>query len=232
MSVLLRIKREVYRPLMRKYIALRGNVLHLDGCRFYVDNPLILDFVKKHIYEGIYELEIRNLIKKYMEDRPTIELGASIGVVSCITNKKLTKPHMVLEANPELMDILKTHKHINRSSFEIVNAALAYEDTVSFYIQHKASAGRLEPPGKEVTVKGMRLKKLIEKLNPNEKINLIVDIEKAEVDLIENEMDILNDHVDTLFIETHPGTETVIPIISKSFDLLEEQNKVFAFKRK
>ena len=46
------------------------------------------------------------------------------------------------------------------------------------------------------------LKNVLDKFN-YEKISLVVDIEGSELELVENELDVIAEHVETLIIELH-----------------------------
>ena len=109
----------------------------LDGCTFSlqtVPDP----FTKLFLLDGRYELPERRAVKRHLKrDLPVIELGGSLGVVACITNKLLTDPtaHVVVEANPRAIPQLTLNKTSNHCAFEIVNCALAYGvDAVTFVL--------------------------------------------------------------------------------------------------
>jgi hypothetical protein len=107
----------------------------LDGCTFSLQN-IPESFTKLFLLDGRYELPERRAVQRHLRrDLPVIELGGSLGVVACITNKLLTDPtaHVVVEANPHAIPQLRLNKALNHCGFEIVNSALAYDlDAVTF----------------------------------------------------------------------------------------------------
>ena len=152
-----------------------------------------------------YESDSIELMKLIPENHlPIIELGASIGVVSCILNKKFNPvKQIVVEANPHLIDILEQNKKDNNCNFEIVNKAFSYQKECTFYI-HKSfvassEKGQASPSNTlKITVSTLTLKDLV-----NEKSILIVDIEGTEIDLINNELPLMKEKIAYVMIEFH-----------------------------
>src|SRR5262245_42251973 len=99
--------------LVGRFIELRGNRVRLHGLRLSVDNPLIQRGHKSTIAFGIYELGEIQCVRRYVRsDDAVIELGGSIGVVACLTNRMLADParHLVVEANPLLIRTLEQNR--------------------------------------------------------------------------------------------------------------------------
>ena len=79
--------------LIGRLIELTGNKITVDGVTLSVDNPQIMTMHKSSIYFGIYEIAERDLARRHIDPSlPLVEIGASIGGVSCITNKLLSDP--------------------------------------------------------------------------------------------------------------------------------------------
>jgi len=99
--------------------------------------------------KGKYEKEEIGLLNKmkFTSDDVVLELGGCLGVVSVITNKRLHKlsggipKHKVVEANPELLSILKENKSKNKATFDIVHGLVSLDSDGSFYAYDKAVAG-------------------------------------------------------------------------------------------
>ena len=138
---------------------------------------------------------------------PVVELGGCLGVVACLTNRRLMRPdrHVVVEAHPDLISVLRTNRDGNGAGFEIVHAALAYrQDRVEFHQGGNILAGRLaREGGRRFTVPAVTLTHLLN-TSAFERCTLVCDIEGAEVDLIENDSATLAERVMTLIIEWHP----------------------------
>tara|TARA_R110000772_G_scaffold254182_2_gene370075 strand:- start:2790 stop:3485 length:696 start_codon:yes stop_codon:yes gene_type:complete len=81
------------------------------------------------IKEGIYEKEEISLIKKSVTpNSKVLDLGASIGITSCVINRILENKSkmVVVEANPNLIDDLKNNRNINSLDFSIEHGAISY----------------------------------------------------------------------------------------------------------
>ena len=193
--------------LIGRLVELGGNHVKLHGLDVSVDNPLISTRHKSTLYFGLYETAEIELARRYLDpDRPTVELGGSIGVVACVTNKMLKRPanHIVVEANPVLLPLLEENRRRNDCQFTIEAVAIGYgTDTIEFTVQDHFLFGRLQSAGgRSVQVPTASLSGLIEKYG-FETINLLCDIEGAEVSLVENEAEVLRSRVKNLIMETH-----------------------------
>jgi FkbM family methyltransferase len=60
-------------------------------------------------------------------EHPVVELGAGIGVMSCVTNAVLHNPvrYVVVEANPRAIPTLRQNQDSNCCKFEMLNPALS-----------------------------------------------------------------------------------------------------------
>ena len=179
----------------------------LTASNLSVDNPLISTRHKSTLYFGIYETAEIELSRRYLDpERPTIELGGSIGVVACVTNKMLKKPsgHVVVEANPVLLPLLEENRRRNHCEFTIEAVAIGYgADTIEFTVQDHFLFGRLESQGgRRVQVPTASLGGLMDK-HGFETINLLCDIEGAEVASVEHEAGLLRRRVCNLIMETN-----------------------------
>jgi FkbM family methyltransferase len=209
-----------------KFVELSGNRVRIEGVTLSVDNPLVTTRHKGSLYFGIYENFERELSQKYIDrSLPVVEIGGSIGGVACITNKLLTDPtaHVVVECNPLVLPTLEKNRDINRCGFAIEPFALAYgSHMISFSIAtDHFMLGRLQSSGdQQVTVGTITLKTILEKYR-FKTINLISDSEGGEVEMVENEADLLRDHVKCLILETHEA-ERGPDLIAKTMRTLNE----------
>src|SRR5262249_47940482 len=83
-----------------KIVEWMGNKSGINGVTISLDNPFIATKNKGALWKGIYEEPERRLFFRHFPiDLPIIELGASIGVLACVTNRKLLNPelHIVVE---------------------------------------------------------------------------------------------------------------------------------------
>lgn len=193
--------------LVGKIVEMTGNKASLAGCTFDLDNPVIPTAMKSRFAIRRYEASELLAVQNHLRiDQPVIEFGASIGVLACITNKRLKSPqqHVVLEANPSLIPSLSRYRKENNCQFTVVQAALAYESgQTTFYPQEKFDIGSTQPSAVEsITVPTVTLRGLINRYQ-FKVCNLICDIEGSEYDLITHELLVLAEHVNLLIIEVH-----------------------------
>lgn len=193
-----------------KIVEWKGDRGFIDGLEFDLSNPHIATFLKGRFLFNTFEPGTHELIRKYLNPAlPVVEIGGCIGVSACLSNRKLrdSLKHIVIEAQPNLIDTLRKNRDSNQCDFEIIHAALAYgTDKVDFWISPKYFIGsslKAREGGKTVSVPTTTLEKII-KENQFSQISLLVDIEGAETELIRNEIHLLEQHVDTLIIEFHP----------------------------
>jgi FkbM family methyltransferase len=220
-----------------------GDQVRIDGMRFSLDNPLISCRHKSTVFFGIYEQAERKLVKRYIRScDEIIELGGSIGVVSCIANRMLedANQHLVIEANPLLLPILERNRALNSCGFAVLNAALAYGtreiafDTENHFLMGHVSSslhdGRLRVPTCT-----------LDDLTKNRKSSnmvLLCDIEGAEIDMIRNELDVLRSRFRLIIMETHPtsvgpekNASAISTLSNAGFKIVQQESDVIAFLR-
>jgi len=225
--------------LLGRFVELRGNIGTLDGCTFDLDHSVIATFLKSRFLLNSWEEEARYLFKKYQPvDLPLVELGASIGIISCITNKQLTDPeaHILVEANPRLLPIIEKNRVRNDCQFRVLNNAIAYgADEVHFSTGDRCNEGSLSSTAADITVPAITMQEILD-LTGFTKANLVCDIERAEVALVENEGRVLSDHFDWMIIEVHGperADKTRSILEDLDFELIEEfeHNHIYRNKR-
>jgi len=217
------------RWLLGKFVELQGNTGTLDGCTFDLDQPVITTFLKSRFLLNSWEEEARYLFKKYQPiDLPLIELGASIGIVSCITNKQLTDPeaHIIVEANPNLLPVLEKNRAQNDCQFTVLNKAVAYgAEEVRFNLNDdRCNEGHLSTSNDGITLPATTLQEILDTAGFT-KINMICDIEGAELALVENEGLVLSNYVDWIIVEVHGferAEKTQSILEGHNFKLIEE----------
>ena len=223
-----------------RVIELLGNRATLDGVRIRLDNPAITTDQKVAFPIGEYELAERQLLRYLPPELPLIDLGASIGVISCIANRRLKDPslHVAVEANPQLLRTLEQNRDLNDCGFNILHAALAYgADSVEFHLHSAFTSGSLGGEGEAVTVPARTLKSIAEEAR-FERFNLICDIEGGELGLINEEAGFLAERADRLMIEMHDsllGRDTVDTLDSRlkehRFQLDSRLQNVYLYRR-
>ena len=194
--------------LFGKWVELTGNRFKIDDLVFGLDHPTIRTASKSQFLFNLYEQPEIALVKKYVQpDIPIIELGGCIGVVSCVANRLLTNPtqHIVLEANPAVLDALKANRDRNGCRFRVEHAALGYASAnVEFYVNSGFMSGSsFRKTEQKIAVPAITLAQLADQ-SQFARFNLLADIEGAEIDLVEHESEILARRVHRILLETHP----------------------------
>lgn len=136
-----------------------------------------------------YEVEERQYLKKYITPNATVlELGSCIGFVSVFTNKLLNDPskHVVVEANPYLIEHIKYNRDINNSKFQVFSGAISKKKKETFSVHNLIVGGSTKrETGHKIEVNCGTFKELKSRYNLNFD-TLIMDIEGGELYISEN----------------------------------------------
>ncbi len=227
-----------------KLAELLGNNARVGGITIGMDNRFIGADIKGEIMVDGYEYQERQLIQKYLpNDEPVIELGASIGVAACMVNRRLTSPdqHVVVEANPDLMSILKKNRDMNHCQFQIIEAAIGYDSAyITFFSNEGSLTGSIyRGGGKLMRVPARTLQSIAEGAGFSH-FNLICDIEGSEIDVIDHELTFISEHVGLILVETHhftpfgeEGMRTAIEKLQKSgFEIIDKIHNNFCLQNR
>jgi FkbM family methyltransferase len=178
----------------------------LDGCRFSLDG-ISPGISRINLLAGRFEKPERRSVTRYLRrDLPVVELGGSIGVVACVTNKLLKNPtaHLVVEANPQVLPHLQQNKEANGCKFEITNRAIAYGiDSITLHPTSDICGSSVLAAGDQppVTIETARLGDLVRERGFTN-FTLICDIEGQEYEMVQHEQDILK-NASMIILETH-----------------------------
>jgi FkbM family methyltransferase len=175
------------RPAMGWWFDVSGGRFRVDGCEIEVPKDLTTRSYRAAFVTGEYEEEERELIRRLLrpEDR-VMELGACIGVVSCVTNRLLKdrKKHLVVEANPKLIPWIERNRVRNQADFTIEHCAVSRKPEVTFFIHPEYIVGgsSQQETSLPVTVRGCSLEQLNARHGPFNV--MIMDVEGAEVEVL------------------------------------------------
>ena len=213
-----------------------GGSIRIGLCLFRSDATS-----RECLVDGTYEGEERFASKRYIRrDIPVVEFGGCLGVVACLTNRRLSNRvnHVVVEANPETVPILFENRDRNRCKFTILHGAAGSEGkSVRIYIGNGAlAASSLAATDRSVEVAGITLSDIL-KSRGFDRCAFVCDIEGAEIGLIRSEMETFRSRVETFIVEYHPGINGVEPVASSrrllkdhGFEELWHQRDVFVFR--
>jgi FkbM family methyltransferase len=195
-----------------KALECRGNTIEIDGCIFSLDSPAITTESKSKFMFNQYERPEREAVRRFLDPAlPVVEFGGSIGVISCLTNRRLVAPerHVVVEANAALVPLLLRNRDRNQCRFTVLPRMVAYgsarapfyADSTNFVI---GSAIPTEARGAVDTaeVQTIDLRSILDQ-HQFERCTLICDIEGGESDLVKYESDVLRKRVTTFILEVH-----------------------------
>jgi FkbM family methyltransferase len=233
-------------PLYRRLSGVRGGTISYAGVTFDASAAPITDDVLADFLTS-YELAERILIDQHIpSDCDVLEIGAGIGFISCYVDQRLDadRDHVVVEANPELIDVIEDTKRRNGCEFEVLNAAYAVDDeSVTFAVRDQflssqtvtRSDGPQEQTQQElVTVPGVGLQQIRSRFDLDDVV-VILDIEGDEHDLIRKEAPILAVFCQMLFVELHGSTEAITESINRllesGFVQLDHHGDVYVFQR-
>jgi FkbM family methyltransferase len=195
-----------------RLVELRGNVVTVDGCKFSLDDPAVATEIKSAFLFGEYEKPEREAIRRFLDPSlPVVEFGGAVGVVSCLTNRRLSdsRRHVVVEANPALISLLRKNRDLNACGFEVLHRMVGYDGEQGDFYASRAnfltsssvpSDSRREMDATEV--KTISLRAILD-VYGFERCTLICDIEGGEADLVSSEADVLRERVPTLILELH-----------------------------
>jgi FkbM family methyltransferase len=193
-----------------RLVELSGNRIRIGALKFSVNSPGIDTAHKSTLFFGLYEIDERALVERWLpKDLPVVEFGGGLGVVACMANRIMDWPdrHVVVEANPYLLDLIATNRNLNRCSFQILNRVLAYgAETAEFSLDSSFVGSRVGgSSGSTVSVPTTSLEGILNEAG-YEQCSVVCDIEGAEIQLVEHEIDVIRRKVPFLLIELHPMT--------------------------
>ena len=178
----------------------------MDGCVFG-SRGIEVEGLRNDVINGVFETFERSAVQQYVSPRlPVVELGGCMGIVSCITNRRLKNPeaHVVVEANPKVIPLLHRNRERNHCRFEILNRAIAYgADTIAYAPSADFAGNSLnENRGTaQVSVRTIGLSDILS-THGFDRYTLICDIEGHESELVDREADAIR-RADTIILETH-----------------------------
>jgi FkbM family methyltransferase len=230
----------IHNTTVGKLVELTGNRVWIDGFKFSVDCPEVSRAHKSTLWFGLHEIEERALLHRHLPAGfPVVELGGGLGVISCLTNRKLACPaeHIVVEASPAMAKLLERNRDLNHCQFRVVNAALQYgSPTVTFVIRDTFVGSQVNgKSGTRVTVPSTTLGQIVDTSGFG-RFSLICDIEGTEADLVDHELSLIAGRAAFILAEIHPAIlgqrradQVVENLMGAGFALAERVGQNWAF---
>jgi len=195
----------ILQPLQGLLFDLKGGQFCVDDCTFVIPRELTTRTYRACFWQGSYEKEERGLIQRWIRPNDSVlELGACLGIVSCVTNKLLAEKsrHVVVEANPLCIPTLRHNKELNQAGFRVEHCAVGKPPEITFYLHPSYIVGG---NAQRVTNHPVRVpaKALIQLEHESGPFTaLIMDIEGGEQEVLEQSSDLLK-QFRILIIELH-----------------------------
>lgn len=188
-------RERLYRPFLGLIFDLQGGLFRTNGCTFRIPKDVTTRAFRSCFLESDYEKYELDLIPRYLRpDDRVLELGACIGIVSCVTNRLLSDPskHVVVEANPYCLSGLHRNRELNQCGFLIEHCAVDSSPEATFYLYPCILAGNSQRgTSRPVRLPAKSLRQLIRERGPFNV--LIVDIEGSEREVFEHSADVLKE---------------------------------------
>lgn len=185
----------------------------VEGLEFEIPYHLTHRRFRGRFPLDMYEAEERRHLKNYLDpDSTVLELGACLGVVSCLTNRLLSNPnqHVVVEAHPELAQYVERNRLKNNCLFQVEHCIISNQQENRFFIHKLITGGSTHrQTGREVNVTG----KTITELENSHQLHfdtLMMDIEGAELAFFRNFKADLS-RFRKIFVELHPFENILTP---------------------
>ena len=199
------------------FFTLFKKTFKVEGLEFFIPFKLTdLQFRSRFLSDS-YEAEERKYLKEYLpEDATVLELGSCLGIVSCLTNRLLKNKsnHVVMEANPLLIDSIRKNRDHNNCLFDIESGMISHSKENEFYIHDLIVGGSSKrKTGRKIIVNGMTIQDLEDKYNLKFD-TLVMDIEGGELDLLENHPAFFH-NFKMIFMEVHPFADILTPLEAK-----------------
>jgi FkbM family methyltransferase len=187
--------------------------MYSRGVSIDTSDATVTPHVKASLFWGFYESAEIRFVRRYLSAAyDAVELGSSLGVVSCHVRRKLRADRRLVcvEADRNLLSVLRSTLRLNacEDNVTILNGAIHYglEASVMFAAGASNIEGRLattSTKGSPFAVDAITLATVLSRGGIEGPFTLVCDIEGAEADLIQRERATL-ERCKQIIIECHP----------------------------
>jgi FkbM family methyltransferase len=246
------VARTLCHPIVGGIVAtLSRDRIRVRGLGVDTSDPAIAPSVKASLFWGFYESAESRFVRRYLlTDCDAIELGSSLGIVSCHMRRRLITDRRLVcvEANLQLLPVLEMTLRLNRcdENVTIIGGAIDYAagDHASVWFSPGASnvQGRVAPAAEEgtQTVPALTLTGVIDRAGIDGDFTLVCDIEGAEAQMIAHEREMLA-RCRQIVVELHqtvvngqviePADLVASLVRCHGFKLVDQYGPVFVFDR-
>ena len=186
-----------------------NNAIPHNDKKVYTDNDSITNKIVSYIFFNVYESSEIRYINQYLNTNyPVVELGSSLGIVAMQIASKTAQQIYSVEANPNLIPIIKNNlkknniKNCSVNNYIIANSEQQFffepgNDNTTGYI----STNRSE---KSIAIESVSLSNFLQQNHISQYV-LICDIEGAEIFIVKEDPNSL-DNCRQIIIELHDTT--------------------------
>jgi FkbM family methyltransferase len=229
-----------------------GDRIPARGMRVHTDNPRVANETKAALFWGIYERAEIDFVRRHLDgDLDVVELGGSIGVLSCAILRGMVDSAklVTVEADPALTGLLEQNLASNHPGrrYSVLQQAVSYTaapgSTVDYSVGERNVSGHVVGSGdaERGTLRSVPATTLSRILAEHEVEDyaLVADIEGAEVQILLHDVASLA-RCREILIELHQtevdGTlftveDLVDRIEGLGFRLVDRYGTVCAFRR-
>lgn len=177
-----------------------------EGMSFEIPRHLTTRIHRARFFLDTHEKQERAIVKRYINGNCTVlELGACLGVVSCLINRLIVDPknHVAVEANPALIPILEANRNRNACAFRVVHGLVSKTSDGEFYLDDCiVVSGPVRQTARHIRVPVTTLHALEQRFELTFD-TLFMDIQGGEVEFIEQNLGELR-RFHLVILELHP----------------------------
>jgi FkbM family methyltransferase len=218
------------------YTVLRRRYYATQGFKYYLPSSDLL--VRGKCLRDEHEVNTRAMVKKHVRpDATVLDLGACSGIVSCVINRNLARKrhHLAVEANPEVIELLRTNRDLNSCEFLIEHCMVSRHSEGEFYLAEDifiSSTSAMH--GRRVTVPVFSVEQL-ERKHDLTFDTLFMDIQGSEHEFLRENRDFLA-RCKTAIVEMHDPTvdersESRSLFAEASLKMIDAQGRVEVWAR-
>ncbi len=189
-------------------------------------------------YLGLYEKEERYFCEKYLKINDNVlEIGGGYGIISNIIKNKIKNGKLlIIEANSQNIPFIEKNLKINKFKVEVKNIFISnLKGRTKFYINESflQSSSKVKN-SKFNLVENKSLDSIFKEYKYVFNV-LVIDIEGAEIELFNENLELIKKYISKIIIELHPGIienkeiDQLIKNIQKYYKLVEYINEVYYF---
>ena len=199
-------------PLVGSLFTLTQSHYHCEGLRIAYPKGLVDIGFRSMFFFDLFEESERELLRdRIRPDDRVLEVGACLGVVSCLIDRQLGEEGrlVVVEANPRIIPVLRQNRDENGAGFAIEACAIGDGEEREFAFGDSIVTGRV-PTGatgeRSVETTPVPTRTLADLEEEHGPFNVLVaDIEGGELELLESNPECLR-RLRMVLVELHPGT--------------------------